>query len=103
MKKRVGTKLYDTDSSEFLGGTEWGELYRKRTRNGGLFVVTSKGVIIPVSPEKAKEWMDIDVEPTGSSGYLVRVDKETHAKLRMTAEKRGTAISKIVKELVAKL
>ena len=56
MKKRIGTKLYDTDLSEFICESVYGRIYRKRTGLGEFFAHNeTENAIIPLEYETAKE------------------------------------------------
>ena len=49
MKKRIGTKLYDTDTSEMICAVEGGKLYRKCSRDRSWFLLTDEGTIRPLT------------------------------------------------------
>lgn len=56
MKKRIGTKLYDTDTAELVCDYDLGKVYRKKTGNGEFFVHNEKtGIIIALEYDTAKE------------------------------------------------
>ena len=105
MKKRIGSKLYDTDTTPHIAVNNNGDvLYQKQTREREVFIVRGDE-IIPLTLAEAFDLFPgavIAAQPTGTSGYQVRVDKDTHAKLREMADERKTTISNIVKELVSK-
>lgn len=112
MKKRIGTKLFDTETSECCKVTESGRLYRKKTRDRGFFFVYNNGDVVPLTDEDISALesnfntaqlgnLFASQKATGSSGYQVRVDKQTHDKLRKASKEQGVTISTVVKELVA--
>ena len=102
MKKRIGSRIYDTESAELLKETELGKLYRKRTRDRECFIVSPEGAILSMPDDEARDWLDEDLPPkrTGSSGYFVRIDRETHEYLDRIAEARGMSIVGVVRQLV---
>ena len=62
MKKRIGTKLYDTDRSEFICESGMGKIYRKRTGLGEYFAYNEdRDKVIPLEYDLAKEIVkDVD-------------------------------------------
>lgn len=54
MKKRIGTKLYDTDKSEFICESAYGQIYRKKTGLGEYFACKDE-TIIALEFEAARE------------------------------------------------
>ena len=89
MKKRIGTKLYDTDTAELLHPIEGGQLYQKRTRNRECFAVMNDGSIVPMSGDKP--------EP---AEYRVRIDADTYHRIVNKAETEGCSLSQIVKKAI---
>lgn len=56
MKKRIGTKLYDTDKSEFICESSLGKILKKRTGLGEFFAYNeADGVIIPLEYDAARD------------------------------------------------
>ena len=56
MKKRIGSKLYDTDKSKFICESAYGKVYRKITGEGGYFAYDEeKSTIIPLEYETARD------------------------------------------------
>ena len=56
MKKRIGTKLYDTDKSELICDSSYGKIYRKKTGLGEFFAYDEdKNTIIPFEYDVAKD------------------------------------------------
>lgn len=100
MKKRIGTKLYDTETSEKVADVGVGILYRKRTRKREWFLLIGD-FIEPVDDRQAKALLGEDVrvlraaEPVTTT---IRVDSETHRKIEARADAEGLPISKFVKK-----
>jgi len=100
MKKRIGTKLYDTDTSEMVSDVGVGILYRKRTRKREWFLLIGD-FIEPVDDRQAKALLGEDVrilkkvEPVATT---IRVDSETHKKIEARADAEGLPISKFMKK-----
>ena len=100
MKKRIGTKLYDTDTSEMVADVGVGILYRKRTRKREWFLLIGD-FIEPVDDRQARALLGEDVripkdeEPVTTT---IRVDSETHRKIEARADAEGLPISKFVKK-----
>lgn len=56
MKKRIGTKLYDTNKSELVCEYDMGKVYRKKNGDGEYFVHNEQtGIIIALEYDTAKE------------------------------------------------
>ena len=115
MKKRIGSKLYDTETSERICHIDGGWLYRKKTRGREWWAAFDDGTFRPLDISKPADMAlmaschlemintDITGTPTGSSGYVVHIDKETHEKLTVMSKEQGIPISQIVKKIVSKL
>ena len=104
MKKRIGTKLYDTEKSELVCPIEGGQLYRKRTRNREWFAVMDDGTVKTMDMynpfdvllmETGKSFIP-DEEPPAST--MIRVDRETHDILAAEADRIGCPISELVRD-----
>lgn len=105
MRKRISTKLYDTDTADIICHKEGVFLYQKRARERGLFIVDGDE-ITPITKDQAMEMFpgaEISPRSIGSSGYRICVDKETYNKLLKTAQRRNTTMSNIVAMLVEDL
>ena len=101
MRKRIGTKVYDTATSEEICSVEGGQLYRKRTRDREWFLVSGDN-IEPLEDEDARAMSGnyADPEPE-SKDIMIRVDRETHARIAEIAKERGVTIGEVVKQLTA--
>lgn len=100
MKKRIGTKLYDTDTSEKIADVGVGILYRKRTRKREWFLLIGD-YMDPIDDKQAKallgEDVRVDKEPE-SDKTTIWVDRETHKKIADKADAEGLPISQFVKK-----
>jgi hypothetical protein len=94
MKKRIGSKLYDTETSELIRSIEGGQLYQKRTRDREWFAVMDDWTIRPM-PE-----MTDKPEPTE---YRVRIDRETYYRIAGKAKAENCSMSEVIRELVSEL
>lgn len=100
MKKRIGTKLYDTDTSEMVSDVGVGILYRKRTRKREWFLVIGDHVesvddkqakALLGNPERYPKKPDLD-------SVMIRVDRATHNKIASRAEMEKLSITKFMKK-----
>ena len=109
MKKRIGSKLYDTETSELICRIDGGQLYRKRSREREWFAVYDDGRIRPLDVSRPQ---DVLLMKTGNlpddafdyvpQGVMVRVDPETLAILKQKAAERGISVSALVREFARK-
>lgn len=108
MKKRIGSKIYDTNTAEYLCSIDGGKLYQKRTREREYFAVFDDGTIRPLD---VYDPLDMILMETGriperqqSDHVMVRVDRETHSIIAGLAKADGLSITeemrKIVKNMV---
>ena len=100
MKKRIGTKIYDTDSSELIADVGVGILYRKRTRFREWFLVVGK-FIEPIEDAQARALLGKSAyheKPPESKRIMIGVDRQTHAKIAQAAKKEGLPISEFMKK-----
>ncbi len=109
MRKRIGTKVYDTDTSELVCSVEGGQLYRKRTRNREWFAVMDDGSVRPLDVYDPKDALLMETghvppEPEPESkDTMIRVDRETHAIIAAEARKRGVSITEMVRQMSGEL
>lgn len=107
MKKRIGTKLYDTDSAELLRKVEGGQLYRKRTRDREYFVVMDDGTIRPLDINDPFDVLLVNVELKmqlpQSDHVMVRVDRESHDRIAARARGEGVSITEEIRRIVSRL
>ena len=101
MKKRIGSKLYDTDSAELITEAGVGTVYRKRTRGREWFLVIGK-IIEPLTDDEARaiigETAYRERQPDPES-WMIRVDRETHERIADEASKTGRSMTEIVRRL----
>lgn len=109
MRKRIGSKLYDTATSELLCSIEGGQLYQKRTRDREYFAVMDDGTIRPLDVYNP---LDVLLMETGklppetepeSSTTMIRVDRETHAKIAGKAKADGISITEEVRRMAERM
>ena len=102
MKKRIGSKIYDTSTSELITETVFGMLYRKRTREREWFLV-SDAHILPMEDAEARAMLGETAyrerEPDTSS-IMIRVDRETHAIIAEKAKKDGVSITEEMRRIM---
>lgn len=112
MKKRIGSKLYDTKTAELICSIDGGQLYRKKTRGREWFAAFDSGGIKPLDvydpydrilmetghvPENLME------EESAPAEYRVRLDQKTYAKISDEAKKQGTSKAEVVRQLAENL
>ena len=102
MKKRIGTKIYDTETSEAVFASPLGMLYRKRTRAREWFLQNGEH-IVPMTDREARAMLGESVyrerEPDTNS-IMVRVDRETHAIIAEKAKKDGVSITEEMRRIM---
>ena len=102
MKKRIGTKLYDTETSEYIANVGIGDIYRKRTRGREWFFATSD-IIEPVSEKQARALLGENVyieKPVDLSRIMIAIHRDTHDKITKLAEKDGVKLADEVDKIV---
>ena len=108
MKKRIGSKLYDTDTAELVCGVDGGQLYRKKTRGREWFAVFDDGTVKPLDVYDPLDRLLMEtghlpkMDEPASDSVMVRVDRETHAKIANVAKTRGQSITKTIAQIVNK-
>ena len=105
MKKRIGSKLYDTETSELIADVGVGILYRKKTREREWFLQIGQ-CIEPVEEEQARALLGENAyheKPPESKRIMIGVDRQTHAKIARAAKKEGLPISEFMKKISEKL
>lgn len=102
MKKRIGTKLYNTETSEMVADVGVGVLYRKKTRlDRGWFLVIGNDVE-PLEDAQACALLGENVyheRQPESKRIMIGVDRQTHAKIAREAKKEGLPISEFMKKI----
>ena len=100
MKKRIGSKIYDTDSSELIADVGVGILYRKRTRKREWFLLIGDH-IEPVDDKQARALLGEDARferKLDTDSIMIRVDRTTHNKIAERAEQENLSITKFMKK-----
>ena len=108
IKKRIGSKLYDTTTSECLGEIEGGILFQKRSRDREFFAVMDDGTIRPLDVYDPDDRLLMETghlpadaldDPKPAYADRIRVDPETHARIAAAAKARGVSMAAIVRDL----
>lgn len=99
MKKRIGSKLYDTETSEMIADVGVGILYRKKTRKREWFLLIGD-TIEPVDDKQARALLGENVrfEKEPSAEVMIRVDRITHNRIVKRAEQEKLSITKFMKK-----
>lgn len=106
MKKRIGSRLYDTETSEPVCGIEGGQLFRKRSRDREWFAVMNDGTVRPLD---VYDPIDVLLMETGKlpDGALddpdpisdkIRVDPETYQRVHAAARSAGVSMGRIIRD-----
>ena len=105
MKKRIGSKLYDTETSEKIADVGIGILYRKKTRERSWFLLIGDS-IEPMTDAEARAALGENTyyeKPPESKRIMIGVDRQTHAKIARAAKKEGLPISEFMREWAKEL
>lgn len=78
MKKRIGTRIYDTETAELIHEGSGFQIYRKRTRGRECFEVNRFGIWPICDPDIEALYC----KPTEPKTYFVRLDHDSHAKMK---------------------
>ena len=107
MKKRIGSRLYDTDTSELMCSIEGGQLYQKRSRGREWFAVMNDGTIRPLDIYNPEDRLlmetgklPADLTKPEPAEYRVRLDSETYDLVVGAAESEGVSMAQIVRRAV---
>ena len=106
MKKRIGSKLYDTDTSELIAETVMGDVYRKRTRDREWFLVNVADYIEPLDDAEARAMIgesSYRERPPESKRIMIGIDRETHDKIASAAKRQGVSIADVIRQLAKTL
>ena len=99
MKKRIGTRMYDTESSELISENGDEKIYRKRSRGGEFFRVIA-GAIFPMSDDEVRA---LGFEEKSDKPTTIWVDRETHDIFMKEAKKKRISISQQLKDIAKQL
>ena len=105
MKKRIGSREYNTDSAELIAQTVMGEVYRKKTRGREWFLRTDE-TILPLEDAEARAMLGENVykeKPDDRKRVMIGVDLETHNIIAKKAKQEGKPISDIVRQMAKNL
>ena len=103
MKKRIGTREYNTETSELIAHLVTGDLYRKRTRDHEYFLLTGE-IITPMSEPEARAALgERSYQPKKPEYWFIRVNQETHDKIAAEAKKQHTTMTEIVRQFAKRL
>lgn len=99
MKKRIGTREYDTDTSELISDVGVGVLYRKRTRGREWFLVKGDR-IEPIEEPQALDLLGGSARQENLPRRVtISIDRETHAIIDAAAKAHGITIAEEVRRL----
>lgn len=104
MKKRIGSKLYDTETSELVCEIDGGRLYRKCTRDRGWFAVYDDGSLRPLDVYDPRDIALMEtghtfVESSERERTNISVDRETHSRIAAAAKNAGLPMSLFLKKI----
>ena len=105
MKKRIGTKLYNTETSEKIADVGAGILFRKKTRER-LWFLQVGDQIEPLDDPQARALLgetSYHEKLPDSKRIMIAVDRQTHYKIATAAKKEGLPISEFVKKMADNL
>lgn len=102
MKKRIGSRYYDTETAELIAENAFGKIYRKRSRGREWFVVWSDPELIdPLDDAQARAMLgESYVEDPEPRFTTIWVDRETHAKIAEMARRDSVTITEEVRRIV---
>jgi len=107
MRKRIGSRIYDTESSELVCSIEGGQLYQKRSRGREWFAVMDDGTVRPLDVYDPLDRLLMetgklpeDLTKPEPVEYRVRVDPETYEMISKAAESEDVPMSQIVRRAV---
>lgn len=103
MKKRIGSRIYDTQKSERIEKTAFGDIYKKRT---GEYFLAYDDYIMPLEVAEAKAMLGEDVrykkEPEIDRTTLW-VDRETRDRIANAAKKENLSVTDFLHNLAEKM
>lgn len=109
MKKRIGTKLYDTDKAVLVDTLEDGiQVYRKK--NSPQFFIynpsgkTGKEMFYELPPDRAEIYFDYSKvdgsRKVKNSNRLIRFSEYDSARIKLFSDRLGISMSKFIITLV---
>lgn len=103
MKKRIGTREYDTDSAELIAHLVIGDMYRKRTRGREYFLLSGE-IITPMTEQEARAALGESYQKDKDPEYwFIRVDKKTHDAIAQAAKTNHCSMTEIVRQFAKRL
>ncbi len=107
MKKRIGSRIYDTDTAEYIAAIDGGQLYRKRTRDREWFAVMEDGTIRPLDPYNPMDMLLMEtghlpaeaLEEPEPQEFRVRIDQDTYNRIAAASKKRSCSMAEVVRQL----
>lgn len=107
MKKRIGSKIYDTESSELIYRSEIGSVYRKKSRDREWFWLTNNNTIEPLEDNQALTMIGdsyrFPYHKPEPQEYRIRVDQETYASIAAKAKDQHISMAEVVRRLCSYL
>jgi hypothetical protein len=97
MRKRIGTRIYDTETADLIHEAGGVRVYRKQTRGRECFM-TDGSELFPLTAEESA----VFCEPAEAKTYFVRLDHDSHARLTQIAKSEHCTMSEAVKKLILK-
>jgi len=102
MKQRIGSRIYDTETSEKICSVGEGILFRKKTRGREWFILMDGGTILPL-----EEWNPLIPEDLRSkpdpAEYRVRLDRSTYDQINAAAVRDNISMAEVVRRLAQNL
>lgn len=108
MKKRIGTKIYDTDTAVLVDTTPDGiQVYRKTGRSTEVFIYNPNGknkheMFYTLPEDQAQKYLP--AVKTGSrvfgSSNTVRFSPDDRNRIKLLAEKKGMSMAQFILSLV---
>lgn len=100
MRRRIGSRIYDTETAEVVSDVGVGILFRKRTRERQWFLLIGDH-IEPLDEEHARALLGENVyreKPVDEKRIMIAVDRETHARIASSAKKMGVSIAEFLRK-----
>ena len=96
MKKRIGTRIYDTETADLIHEAGGVRVYRKQTRGRECFAEIG-GELHPLTETEASQYC----RPAEPKTYFVRLDHDSHAKLAEIAKSEHCTMSEAARKIIA--
>lgn len=107
MKKRIGSRIYDTETSELICRIDGGQLYRKKTRDREWFAAFDSGQIRPLDPYDPSDMLLMEtghlpadlLENPEPQEYRIRIDQDTYNRIAAASKSRSCSMAEVVRQL----